>query len=369
VADIFISYKSERRAAAEHLAEILTDYGYSVWWDYGLVLGGDFGAQIEKELRAAKAVIVLWCSLSVNSEWVREEATLAKHLDKIIPACVERVELPLGFSLKQTLDLSDWDGAPQSLRLVQLLRDVSKKVDQPPQPNLEGLGRTERAWRRFGAPPLSRFALIDALEPETPPSILAGAQPTNAGALPPVADSEGALAFVDRGRACLERWNYDDAIAAFEEAIRRDPDIAEELGSDFSEALIARGRESLEEACYDEAISDFEEAIRRDPDSEEELTSSIVEALTNRGRDFLEREDYDDAIEDFEEAISRDPDREEELTSSIVEALTNRGRASLEAQDYNNAVQDFSEAVKRDPDIAEKLQSEIVQAIAAALAP
>lgn len=63
MADVFISYKSERRAAAEHLAEILSDYGYSVWWDYGLISGRDFGAQIEKELRAAKAVIVLWCSM------------------------------------------------------------------------------------------------------------------------------------------------------------------------------------------------------------------------------------------------------------------------------------------------------------------
>ena len=83
--DIFISYKSERRAAAEHFAEILADYGYSVWWDYGLISGRDFGAQIERELRSAKAVIVLWCSRSVESEWVREEAALAKRLGRYLP--------------------------------------------------------------------------------------------------------------------------------------------------------------------------------------------------------------------------------------------------------------------------------------------
>src|SRR5262245_21993377 len=114
MADIFISYKSERRAAAEHLAEVLNDYGYSVWWDYGLISGRDFGRQIETELRAAKAVIVLWCSRAVDSEWVREEANLAKQLNKIIPTKIEAVDLPLGFSLAQTLDLSAWDGAPQS---------------------------------------------------------------------------------------------------------------------------------------------------------------------------------------------------------------------------------------------------------------
>lgn len=168
MADIFISYKSERRAAAEHLAEILADYGYSVWWDYGLISGRDFGAEIEKELRAAKAVIVLWCSMAVGSEWVREEAALAKRLDKIIPTTIEKIQLPLGFSLSQTLDLCDWDGAPRSNRLDRLLRDVGQLVGRPATPNLEGLERTERAWRRFGGPPLREFALTDALERQLP---------------------------------------------------------------------------------------------------------------------------------------------------------------------------------------------------------
>jgi hypothetical protein len=31
MAEIFISYKSERRKAAEHLAAVLSHHGYSVW--------------------------------------------------------------------------------------------------------------------------------------------------------------------------------------------------------------------------------------------------------------------------------------------------------------------------------------------------
>lgn len=182
MADVFISYKSERRAAAEHLAEILSDYGYSVWWDYGLISGRDFGAQIEKELRAAKAVVVLWCSMSVGSEWVREEAALAKRLNKVIPTFIEKnVDLPLGFSLSQTLDLADWDGSPKSARLDRLLRDIGALVGRAPKPNMEGLERTERAWRRFGAPPLREFALIDALERKLPPRTLPGALFTQDG--------------------------------------------------------------------------------------------------------------------------------------------------------------------------------------------
>ena len=72
---------TERRNAAQHLSRILELNGYSVWFDYGLLSGSDFGPQIERELRAAKAVIVLWCTLSHDSKWVLEEAHLAEwHL-------------------------------------------------------------------------------------------------------------------------------------------------------------------------------------------------------------------------------------------------------------------------------------------------
>ena len=67
MAEIFISYKSERRKAAEHLAAVMAHYGYSVWFDYQLVKGRDFGLQIDRQIREAKALVVLWCSLSVGS--------------------------------------------------------------------------------------------------------------------------------------------------------------------------------------------------------------------------------------------------------------------------------------------------------------
>ncbi len=174
MADVFISYKSERRAAAEHLAEILADYGYTVWWDYGLVSGSDFGPQIEAQLRAAKAVVVLWCERAKASQWVRSEATLAKRLNTFVPARIEAMELPLDFLLDQTIDLIGWDGAPQSAALAPLLRELAARI-RAPVANLDGLARTERAWRRFGAPPLGQFALIDPVEARVRERAFAGA--------------------------------------------------------------------------------------------------------------------------------------------------------------------------------------------------
>jgi hypothetical protein len=159
LADVFISYKSERRAAAQHLARILELNGYSVWFDYALFSGADFGRQLEREIRAAKAVVVLWCSLSRDSPWVMEEAHLAEKLGTFTPVRLERVDPPLGFARADTIDLSAWDGAPRSPLLDRLLMEVARRVGRDPVPQFRGLQEYEQTWRSFGAPSLTRFAL------------------------------------------------------------------------------------------------------------------------------------------------------------------------------------------------------------------
>ena len=57
MAEIFISYKSERRQAAAHLAKILECYGCTVWYDYRLVKGDDFDDQIDAKIKEAKAAV------------------------------------------------------------------------------------------------------------------------------------------------------------------------------------------------------------------------------------------------------------------------------------------------------------------------
>ena len=62
-----------------------------------------------------------------------------------------------------------------------------------------------------------------------------------------------------KGMACLEKKDYDAAIAAFTEAIRLDPTNAE--------AYCNRGRAHGMKGEYDRTISDCTEAIRLDPKS------------------------------------------------------------------------------------------------------
>ena len=65
--DIFISYSREDRAAARYFAECFVQEGFSVWWDAALHSGETFDEVIEKELKASKAVVVLWSPRSVQS--------------------------------------------------------------------------------------------------------------------------------------------------------------------------------------------------------------------------------------------------------------------------------------------------------------
>jgi formylglycine-generating enzyme required for sulfatase activity len=110
MADIFISYANEDRERASRLASVLESCGWSVWWDRKIIAGQAFDEAIERELEAAKCVIVLWSQKSIRSEWVKNEAAVAAEQLVLVPALIERVKLPLEFRRRQTADLVGWGG-------------------------------------------------------------------------------------------------------------------------------------------------------------------------------------------------------------------------------------------------------------------
>ncbi|MEQ1812099.1 MAG: toll/interleukin-1 receptor domain-containing protein [Terricaulis sp.] len=124
MADIFISYASEDRARVRPLAEALQERGFNVWWDRSLAAGQDYTAIIEKELKDAKAVIVVWTQSSANSTFVRDEAGRARDEGRLVPVMLDQVQIPLGFGAFQAEDFTRWNGganAPQMQLLVEVL--------------------------------------------------------------------------------------------------------------------------------------------------------------------------------------------------------------------------------------------------------
>ena len=181
MAEIFISYKSERRKAAAHLAKILECYGCTVWYDYRLVKGDDFADQIDAKIKEAKAAVVLWCSRSVRSKWVSDEAALAAELGILVPAKIEPCQLRVDFRSKDYVDLTHWTGSPRDHALDPLLDAIKQKVGRTLQPNYDSLREYEDIWRSFGAPPLKSFALAAPVEgrkePEPSPEASSLTQP------------------------------------------------------------------------------------------------------------------------------------------------------------------------------------------------
>lgn len=107
MADVFISYARGDKPKAIELVRVLEENGKSVWWDADLVGGANFGNEIAKQIDSARKVIVLWSTLSINSDYVKDEATRAQRKSKLVPVRIEDVELPLGFGNLHTLNWGD----------------------------------------------------------------------------------------------------------------------------------------------------------------------------------------------------------------------------------------------------------------------
>ena len=109
MADIFVSYAGEDRERVAPLVERLEQHGWSVWWARRLHPGPEFEDEIERELDAAKCVVVVWSELSVASRWVKTEANEAMERGILVPILIDRVKPPLAFRRLQTAEAIDWD--------------------------------------------------------------------------------------------------------------------------------------------------------------------------------------------------------------------------------------------------------------------
>ena len=84
MAQVFISYTKADSEAAGALASDLKAKGYDVWWDTELYAGQRYPAKIVEELHKAEAVIAIWSDASVNGDWVRSEAEIARAQKKLL---------------------------------------------------------------------------------------------------------------------------------------------------------------------------------------------------------------------------------------------------------------------------------------------
>jgi len=166
MAQVFLSYDRDDGAKARTIAHALQRAGHSVWWDLHVRGGAQFSKVIEEALKDADAVIVLWSRHSIESPWVRDEATTGRDTGRLIPATLDGTEPPLGFRQYQTIDLSHWKGRSTSAELRTLFADVdattsatSSRAGIPP-PAVPPHEPKKLAGRRLLVPGLAALAIM-----------------------------------------------------------------------------------------------------------------------------------------------------------------------------------------------------------------
>ncbi len=143
MARVFISYARDDVEAARELADCISEAGHDVWWDRHLHGGSRFASEIDRALKNAEAVIVLWSPTSIDSAWVQDEAAEGRDSGRLVPVSLKSVKPPLGFRQFQTIDVGSWDGkgAPDAINdLLEAIRQICGGEALP-----RGAEKTEKA--------------------------------------------------------------------------------------------------------------------------------------------------------------------------------------------------------------------------------
>jgi tetratricopeptide (TPR) repeat protein len=179
---------------------------------------------------------------------------------------------------------------------------------------------------------------------------------------------------VEKGRALVQKQDFDGAIAAFTEALRLDPksvpaycgrsraywhkDDCEQAIRDADQAVrlepkspaayCERGRAFGQKAnvkgphdLYRTALDDLSESIRLDP--------KFAEAYIVRGWTHLVEIDIDEAFADFTAAIRIAPTDADMRYQRGLAYQENRRSRYVRDGDFDNAIADFTEAIRLDP--------------------
>ncbi|HEV7690925.1 MAG TPA: toll/interleukin-1 receptor domain-containing protein [Hyphomonadaceae bacterium] len=162
MADVFLSYSSKDRAAAERVQQVLERAGIDVFWDQETPAGADWDTWIRDKLANAKAAVVLWSKESVKSPNVRHEAVVARDAGKLVPVMIDTLapsDFPMGLYLVQGVQLQDWRNS-NSGGMARLISEVEAR-----------LGRGSGAGH---APPKNPGKIRSVKKPSPVPLVLAG---------------------------------------------------------------------------------------------------------------------------------------------------------------------------------------------------
>lgn len=131
--------------------------------------------------------------------------------------------------------------------------------------------------------------------------------------------AEPEIAAYEEGIQLVKKGSFREAVAAFDKALRLNPDFAEAYGG--------RGNVYAALAQYEQALKDYDEAIR--------LDSAYVEAYFNRGNVYSGLVQHERALKDYSAVIRLNPDLAEAYHNrALAYLILGRGEAAADARAY-----------------------------------
>jgi tetratricopeptide (TPR) repeat protein len=359
--NIFLSYAHEDEEPARVLAEALRREGYSVWWDRIIVPGQNYQNEIQRAINKSVCVIVLWSRHSVDSDWVKEEASFARTQHKLIPVAIDDAQIPIPYGLIQTVSLSGWDGSEVDRRfrdLVDGVRERGGKTDGSANTIRPDLSRYSKpgggarfvtwAWIllaaivvggitvalmywRVAKKPLSTLFS----EGRDPAPVQAGGylklnrqlQSSLVQPSPEVRKSEELMAIHQRR---LQAWNQGFLPAALTAA----DELVERLPSD-PEQHVARAVIELSRPDWPKCETDASAALEKEP--------KRADALYVRGVARLNMKRFQEALTDLNATIQIDP--------SLASAYFQRCLANGYLQRLDAGISDCTKFIRLAPDV------------------
>lgn len=101
--DVFLSYSQTDRGIVEKIADALETMGLTVWYDRELQAGDAFIRDINRRLERARAILVVWSNASTQSEWVLNEAEIARARGTLIALRIDDSLPPAPFRLRHSV--------------------------------------------------------------------------------------------------------------------------------------------------------------------------------------------------------------------------------------------------------------------------
>jgi len=219
----------------------------------------------------------------------------------------------------------------------------------------------------YGNDQISEREFINAIQYLINNNIIKIGDPKQSALIPDPTDTKEEL--LQAGIQLLESQNNEQAIAFFDEALKKDPESVRAM-SDKAIALARQGNIHDAKQLFDFAIKASEKkgevdyravvnagiilSIFDDPDealkyfdrvidnADKARKEALVAAYVNKGRTLLEKGQYQESIVYFDKALELEPNR--------LGAVINKANALQELKQYKEALKYFEQAYQIDKD-------------------